>query len=101
MPARQSQQTQLVFYCDSCYERSRKRASRPLRSETNNTNNKMKKAFFLCAVISAALILGSCANRTTTTTTRTDSRGLVSPGSVAPVSGGPSRPGQVKQRFQP
>ncbi len=62
----------------------------------------MKSAFLLCLVVSASLILGSCAHRaTTTTTTRSASRGLVDPGSVAPVNGGPSHPGQVKQRFQP
>jgi len=62
----------------------------------------MKTAFLLCVAITA-LFLSGCANQGNTASTNTDlsRRGLVGPGSVAPVSGGPAGPGPVKQRFEP
>lgn len=61
----------------------------------------MKIAFYLCAVIGAGLLLGSCAHHRTTVDDNTSRRGLVGPGSVAPVYGGPAAPRSVKQKFQP
>ena len=62
----------------------------------------MKTALYLCAVIGAGLLLGSCSHQhQRTADTDTSRRGLVGPGSVAPIYGGPDRPRQTKQRFQP
>ncbi len=61
----------------------------------------MKIAFLLCAVIGAGLLLGSCANHNTAANDDASRRGLVSPGSVAPVYGGPAGPRMPKQKFQP
>ena len=61
----------------------------------------MKTASFLCAVLGVGLLLASCAHHHTTVTDDTSRRGLVGPGSVAPIYGGPDRPRQVQQRFQP
>ncbi len=62
----------------------------------------MKTASFLCAVLGVGLLLASCAHHhRTTVNDDTSRRGLVGPGSVAPIYGGPDRPRQTKQRFQP
>jgi hypothetical protein len=65
----------------------------------------MKRTFLLCAMISAAVAMGGCANQTdpaaNTAQARANARGgLVDPGSVAPVSAGPTH-GVERQRFQP
>ncbi len=57
-------------------------------------------AFLLCAIIGASLPLSSCANHNTANS-NTSRRGLVGPGSVAPVSGGPAGPREPKQKYQP
>ena|GEM_PF-6258554 len=61
----------------------------------------MKKGFLLCVTISVTIGLIGCANQSTTTANNTSQRGLVDPGSVGPVSGGPARPGHIPQRYQP
>ncbi len=63
----------------------------------------MKRALYLCAVIGAVFILDGCANQgtTTRTTTTTTHQGLVGPGSVAPIGGGPAGPLANKQVNQP
>lgn len=62
----------------------------------------MKTAISLCAVLGAGLLLASCAHHhRTTVTDDTSRRGLVGPGSVAPIYGGPAAPRSVKQKFQP
>ncbi len=60
----------------------------------------MKTAILLCTVLGAGLLLASCTNQPTVTD-NTSRHGLVGPGSVAPIYGGPDRPRQVQQRFQP
>jgi hypothetical protein len=59
----------------------------------------MKKTYLLCMAVSAALILGGCTNQNPTA--NSSQHGLVGPGSVAPVSGGPAHPGHVPQKYQP
>ena len=61
----------------------------------------MKTATYLGLMLGAALLLSSCANQQTTAYNDGSRRGLVGPGSVAPVSGGPAAPRAVKQKFQP
>jgi len=63
---------------------------------------KMKTLVALCAVIGAAFFLGSCADQGTHATANNTqaSHGLIYPGSVAPVYGGPA-PGPVRQRTEP
>lgn len=61
----------------------------------------MKKAFLLSAVLGALLTMGGCANQNHPTAHTSSQHGLVGPGSVAPISGGPTRPGPVPQRFKP
>ncbi len=60
----------------------------------------MKKMLLLCAAISAALVFMGCANQYDPTAD-TNKRAAQAPGSVAPISGGPARPGRVPQKFQP
>lgn len=59
-----------------------------------------KTSLYLCALVGASLILGGCANHHTADAD-TSRHGLVGPGSVAPVSGGPAGPRQPKAKFQP
>ncbi len=60
----------------------------------------MKTAILLCTVLGAGLLLASCTGQPTVAD-NTSRHGLVGPGSVAPIYGGPDRPRQVQQRFQP
>jgi len=61
----------------------------------------MKTLVVLCAMIGVALVVGGCADQgTNATATNTHAHGLVDPGSVAPVYGGPA-PGHIKQRYEP
>jgi len=77
-----------------------KASIRPAAKE--QSNNKMKKSFLLCAVIGAAIVLSSCANQhSSATASDTSRRGLVDPGSVAPVSSGPTSPHASMQKFKP
>ena len=59
-----------------------------------------KTSLYLCAVLGASLILGGCANQHTAND-KTSRHGLVGPGSVAPVSGGPASPRRLPQKYQP
>jgi len=61
----------------------------------------MKKGFLLCVILSVAMSLIGCANQPNTTADNRSQRGLVGPGSVGPVSGGPSGPGHIPQRYEP
>jgi hypothetical protein len=65
----------------------------------------MKRIFLLCAMISAAVAIAGCANQSTPVTANAETRanargGLVDPGSVAPVSIGPTHHVE-RQQFQP
>ena len=63
----------------------------------------MKRAFYLCALIGLAILVNGCTNQGTTAsnTSNASRQGLVGPGSVAPISGGPAGPLANKERFQP
>jgi hypothetical protein len=87
----------LAFRQPSDRKQLGKRTSRPFLA---TMVNHMKKAFLLGLLASVTLILMGCANQGTTAA-NTNRHGLVDRGSVAPISGGPSTPGHIPQRFEP
>jgi len=62
----------------------------------------MKTLVVLCAMIGVVLVLGGCADQGSNAVASDPHRyhGLVEPGSVAPVYGGPA-PGHIRQRYEP
>jgi len=62
----------------------------------------MKTLVVLCAMIGTAIVLGGCADQGTNATANNShaTKGLVDPGSVAPVYGGPA-PGHIPQAHKP
>jgi hypothetical protein len=62
----------------------------------------MKTLVVLCAMVGVGFVLGGCADQGSNATASNThaSHGLVDPGSVAPVYGGPA-PGHIQQRYKP
>ena len=74
----------------------------PVRSGWSGPKTKMKIIVTLCAMIGVVLVLEGCADQGSKAVASNPHayHGLVDPGSVAPVYGGPA-PGHIRQRYEP